>query len=180
IYFSLPGLRSKWKIFTYMNLMITMVIGGLWHGASWSFVMWGALHGAGLAWVRFWQVWRKKRYGPVRPRGGFWKFARIFITFHFVVFTWVYFRAPDFQTASAILGRIGSLTLSFANVSPGLWAMLALGFLAHYAPKKWYDFSLNVYARAPFYAQAAAMMALAIGLQFVSQTGAAPFIYTKF
>lgn len=180
IYFSLPGLRSKWKIFTYMNLMITMVIGGLWHGPSWTFVMWGALHGAGLAWVRFWQTWRKKRTGATKPREGFWRIARIFLTFHFVVFTWIYFRAPDFQTASAILGRIGSHTVSFANVSKGLWIILAIGFLAHYVPKKWYDFSINLYVRAPFYAQAVALMALVIGLQYVAQTGAAPFIYTKF
>ena len=46
LYFSLPGLRSKWKIFTYMNLLITMVLGGLWHGQSWNFVIWGVIHGA--------------------------------------------------------------------------------------------------------------------------------------
>ena len=46
LYFSLPGLRSKWKIFTYMNLLITMVLGGLWHGQSWNFVVWGVIHGA--------------------------------------------------------------------------------------------------------------------------------------
>ena len=49
LYFSLPGLRSKWKIFTYLNLIVTMVLGGLWHGASWNFVIWGLLHGVGLA-----------------------------------------------------------------------------------------------------------------------------------
>ena len=50
----------------------------------------------------------------------------------------------------------------------------------HYLPKNWYDFSLSLYIRAPFYAQAAALIALAFGLQYVAQTGAAPFIYTKF
>src|SRR5205823_268737 len=54
LYFSLPGKRSK--IFTYVNLVVTMVIGGLWHGASWNFVIWGALHGVGLAVVRLWQA----------------------------------------------------------------------------------------------------------------------------
>jgi D-alanyl-lipoteichoic acid acyltransferase DltB (MBOAT superfamily) len=48
LYFSLPGLRSKWKIFTYTNLLITMVLGGLWHGQSWNFVIWGLIHGVGL------------------------------------------------------------------------------------------------------------------------------------
>ena len=54
LYFSLPGKRSK--VMPYFNLIITMVIGGLWHGASWTFVMWGALHGVGLAAVRLWQL----------------------------------------------------------------------------------------------------------------------------
>ena len=76
--------------------------------------------------------------------------------------------------------RIASLSVSFANVSKGLWMILAIGFLAHYVPKKWYDFSLNLYVRAPFYAQAAALAALVIGLQYVAQTGATPFIYNRF
>ena len=58
--------------------------------------------------------------------------------------------------------------------------MLAIGIAAHYVPKKWYDFSINLYARAPFYAQAAVLAALVVGLQYVGQTGAAPFIYQKF
>ena len=49
LYFSLPGLRSRWKIFAYLNLVVTMVIGGLWHGAGWTFLVWGAWHGVGLA-----------------------------------------------------------------------------------------------------------------------------------
>jgi D-alanyl-lipoteichoic acid acyltransferase DltB (MBOAT superfamily) len=175
VYFSLPGLRSKWKIFTYLNLVITMVLGGLWHGASWNFVLWGALHGAGLAIVRMWQVWK----GSGKATG--WvRYLNIVLTFHFVVFAWIFFRATDFATASAILGRIGSNTWAFSNVTAGFWLVLAVGFLAHYFPKKWYEFSLNLYVRAPFYAQAAALAALVGGLQYVVQTGAAPFIYEKF
>ena len=109
-----------------------------------------------------------------------WRYFNIFLTFHFVTFAWIFFRAPDFETAWSILQRIGSLTVSFANVSPELWMILGIGVLAHYVPKKWYDFSLSVYVRAPFYAQAAALAVLVFGLQYVAQTGATPFIYTKF
>jgi D-alanyl-lipoteichoic acid acyltransferase DltB (MBOAT superfamily) len=173
LYFSLPGKRSK--IIPYFSLILTMIIGGLWHGPSWNFVLWGALHGAGLALVRLWQAWR----GTSKSQG-FWHYFSIFLTFHYVTFAWVFFRAPDFQTASAILGRLGSHTISFANVSVGVWVVLAAGIILHDVPKKWYDFSLNLYVRAPFYAQAAVLMALLIGLQYVAQTGAAPFIYTRF
>jgi len=175
LYFSLPGLRSRWKIFTYTNLVITMVLGGLWHGASWNFVLWGALHGLGLAWVRLWQ-----KLTGAQKASGFQRYLNILLTFHFVAFAWIFFRAPNFETATLILARIGSLTISFANVSGPLAMVLAIAVLAHFMPKKWYDVSLGVFARAPFYAQAAALALLVIGLQYVAQTGAAPFIYTRF
>jgi hypothetical protein len=79
-----------------------------------------------------------------------------------------------------ILSRIGSRTVSFANVSEPLAIVLTIGILAHYIPKKWYDFSLATFVRAPFYAQAAALVLLVIGLQYVAQTGATPFIYNRF
>jgi D-alanyl-lipoteichoic acid acyltransferase DltB (MBOAT superfamily) len=173
LYFSLPGKRTK--VMPYVNLVITFVIGGLWHGANWNFVMWGALHGVGLAAVRLWQSFM----GTAKSTG--WvRYLNIFITFHFVCYAWIYFRAPDFATASAIVGRIGSHSVSFVNVSPGLWMILGIGFLAHYVPKKWYDFSADLYARAPFYAQAVLLAALVFGLQYVAQTGATPFIYNRF
>ena len=175
LYFSLPGLRSKWKIFTYTNLLITMVLGGLWHGQSWNFVVWGALHGLGLVMVRLWQT----RTGT-KPAAGAWRYASILLTFHYVAFAWIFFRAPNIDTALQILARIGSGTVAFANVSTGLWVTLAIAAVAHYLPKNWYEFSVNLYVRAPFYAQAGALAALVIGIQYVAQTGAAPFVYQRF
>jgi len=175
LYFSLPGKRSKWKIVPYANLVITMVIGGLWHGPSWNFVMWGALHGFGLATVRLWQSWK----GSAKATGA-WRYVNIFVTFHFVALAWIFFRAPNFEGALAILGRIGSLSVSFANISVPLGMVMMIGALAHYIPRQWYDVSVATFVRAPFYAQAVALALLVIGLQYVSQTGAAPFIYTKF
>ena len=111
---------------------------------------------------------------------GWWRIASIVLTVHYVAFAWIFFRAPNLETAGSILARISSGTVSFANVSTELWVILAIAAVAHYLPKKWYDFSVNLYVRAPFYAQAGAMAALVIGLQYVAQTGAAPFIYTRF
>jgi D-alanyl-lipoteichoic acid acyltransferase DltB (MBOAT superfamily) len=176
LYFSLPGKRTK--IGPYVNLILTMVIGGLWHGASWTFVAWGALHGVGLAVVRFAQsMFPAQKGAPVRT---WWRYARIVLTFHFVVFAWIFFRASSVDNAMLILSRIASLTVSFANISAPLALVLAIALAAHYVPKRWYDLSLSLYARAPFYAQAAALVLLVVGLQNVMQTGAAPFIYTKF
>jgi len=139
------------------NLVITMIVGGLWHGASWNFVIWGALHGMGLAGVRLWQA----RFGSAKATG-VWRYVNIILTFHFVAFAWIFFRAPSFEVALAILDRIASLTVSFANISGPLALVLAIGALAHYLPKKWHDWSLALYVRAPFYAQAGALALLVL------------------
>src|SRR5262249_33504676 len=88
LYFSLPGKRSK--VMVYVNLIITMVIGGLWHGAAWTFVIWGALHGVGLAIVRGWQVFRKNAKAT-----GVWRHFNIIATFHFVDPAGIFLRAPN-------------------------------------------------------------------------------------
>jgi alginate O-acetyltransferase complex protein AlgI len=173
LYFSLPGKRVKF--FAYLNLVITFVIGGLWHGATWNFVVWGALHGVGLAGLRLYQAFR----GNAKATG-FWRYFNIVFTFHYVTFAWIFFRAADFDTAWSILQRIASLTVSFANVSPELGFILGIALLAHYVPKQWYDFSLDLYIRAPFYVQAAALAGLVFGIQSVARTGAVPFIYNRF
>jgi D-alanyl-lipoteichoic acid acyltransferase DltB (MBOAT superfamily) len=157
-----------------------MVIGGMWHGANWNFVIWGALHGFGLALVRLWQSQSGTAKARVGPNSVLWRYASIILTFHYVAFAWIFFRAPSFDVALAILGRIASLSVSFPNISGPLTLVLVIGALAHYVPKKWYDWSLTLYVRAPFYAQATALAMVALGVQNVVQSGVAPFIYTKF
>ena len=177
LYFSLPGLRSKWKIFTYINLTVTMILGGLWHGPNWTFVAWGALHGVALA---VHHGFRAARGNP-KPSASFWirLFSRL-LTANYVAFCWIFFRATSFDNANAVLGRLASLTISFANISPALITVLGVAALGHFSPRGWYDFSLRQFIRAPFYAQAAAVALLVLAIEYVAMTGAAPFIYTKF
>ncbi len=177
LYFSLPGLRSKWKVFTYTNLVVTMLLGGLWHGASWNFVVWGLLHGVGLALTRVYQVWR----GNPKP-STHWaaRTLKAVLTAQFVAFAWIFFRAPDWNAALAVIARIASFTFSTANISTPLAIVFALALVGHYLPVKWYERVRDLYAAAPFYAQAAALILLALSLQYVAATGAAPFIYTRF
>jgi alginate O-acetyltransferase complex protein AlgI len=177
LYFSLPGLRSNWKIVPYFNLVVTMLLGGLWHGASWTFAIWGLLHGLGLAFTRAVQVLR----GNEKPSQQ-WsaRVTRIFFTAQFVCFAWIFFRAPTFSAALAVLGRICSLTFSTANISAPVAMVMLVAAAFHFIPKRWFDWTLDFYAAAPFYVQAAAMALLILGIQYVSATGSAPFIYTKF
>jgi alginate O-acetyltransferase complex protein AlgI len=177
LYFSLPGLRSRWKIFAYLNLVITMVIGGLWHGAAWTFVAWGAWHGIGLAAHRGWNALHGN------PKLTFTRGARFLCglaTFHFVLVGWVFFRAANLETARDILYQISEHTISFANITPAFMLVLALAIAAHYVPKRWYDRSLEVYCQVPYYAQAAAIAAVAVTIRYVAGSGSAPFIYSRF
>ena len=172
LYFSLPGKRSK--TMPYVNLVITMVLGGLWHGASWNFVLWGLLHGAALAIVRLLEARRGKR--PSRLPDA----VRVLITFHFVTFAWIFFRAPNFAAALAVLERIASLTASVANLPLPVAVILAIAIAAHSMPKAWYERTRELFAATPFYVQAATLMLLAIAVHYIASTGAAPFIYTRF
>ncbi|MCC6588580.1 MAG: MBOAT family protein [Bryobacterales bacterium] len=172
LYFSLPGQRRK--VFPYLNLVITMALGGIWHGLTFNFLIWGLLHGVGLVAVRLAEARRGRRPSRI-PH-----VLRVFLTVQFVCFAWIFFRASTLENALAMLTRIGSLTASLANVSVPLAVVLSIGILAHYIPKNWFEKLRDLFARAPFYAQAGALALLALAINYVASTGAAPFIYTKF
>jgi len=177
LYFSLPGLRSRTKIFAYLNLVITMTLGGLWHGANWTFLIWGVWHGTGLAVQRWWQVLRGKRAEPAGKTSHV--FASL-VTFHFVLIGWIFFRAANVGTARDVLAQIFSGTISFANVTPAFAIVLAIAILAHFAPTRWYDGVVRLFSSAPYYAQAAAIAAATLAIQYAASTSPAPFIYSRF
>lgn len=177
LYFSLPGLRSRWKIFAYLNLVITMVLGGLWHGASWTFVAWGAWHGVGLAAHRGWNALHGNPKLTL-TRGA--RFLCGLATFHFVLAGWVFFRASSLETARDIFYQISSCTISLANITPAFGIVLLTAAAAHYVPKRWYDSGLQFYCQFPYYAQAAAIAAVAVAIRYVAGSGSAPFIYSRF
>ena len=174
VYFSFPGLRGKWM--PYVALTLTMVLGGFWHGASWNFVIWGALHGLGLAACRAWQSWRgasKWDHPLSRALACFW-------TVQFVCFGWVFFRATTLEGALDVLTQIGSLTLGAGNLSPAILLISSIAILGHYLPKKWVEASESLFVRTPFFAQAALLLLLALSIRYVAATGSAPFVYTQF
>jgi alginate O-acetyltransferase complex protein AlgI len=181
LYFSLPGKRTK--IWPYLNLIITFAIGGLWHGASWTFLVWGLIHGTGLAGFRIWQnitgTAKPAPKGTPAPALG----SRLVwgvLTFHFVLLAWIFFRSASVETAVQILGQIFSFKYSFENTSGPFLMVLFIGVAAHFVPKRWFDASLALFERSPALAQAAALTLLTVAIQYVATTGAAPFIYTKF
>lgn len=102
------------------------------------------------------------------------------MTFHFVLLTWIFFRAANVDTALKVLSQIAHFRFSFDNTTPAFLFVLMAGAAAHFIPKSWYDGSVLGFARTPAVVQSAALALLVVAIQRVAATGAAPFIYTRF
>jgi len=182
LYVTLGGNRhGTWK--TYRNLMLTMVLGGLWHGASWNFVIWGALHGGALAVNRAWQRRpgaRPERADDGRPRFTPATLISVFFTFHFVCFAWIFFRAPTFAHATLMLARMGKLTFDAPNLAPKVLAVLALGIVSHFTPRTLFDRARSGFIESPAVVQGIALAVCAYVLHFAAAAKAEPFIYGQF
>ena len=169
LYIPLGGNRgSRW--FVYRNLLITMVLGGLWHGAAWTFVLWGALHGTALCLEHaFSNQWERVP-----------KWVRWSITFNFVVLAWVFFRSQSIGDAWTFLGQL------FTPGPATLWAVtpvaLAVGVIGFQLlpPRPLEALRLRFERLNPVVlATALAVIILFVGATVPSQ-GVAPFIYFRF
>ena len=175
LYFSLPGTRGK--VMPYVNLVITMLLGGLWHGFTWPFAVWGLLHGTALAGTRLYHVRRGRVKQPVKA----WRRGlAVAATYHFVCLTWIFFRAGSLANAGQVLERIGSLTPGLENVTPLLAGVLAAGAAAMFVRKTWYAGAMDGFARMPFYVHGVALALAAVAVQFLGGQGSVPFVYSRF
>ncbi|NPD46722.1 MBOAT family protein [Lentimicrobium sp. S6] len=183
LYISLGGNR-KGVNRTYINLMLTMLLGGLWHGASWNFVIWGGLHGIYLA-IHKLILGNKKVADRFQYKGlgSLLKYLlNMSFTFVLVLFTWLFFRATDFHTASTFIskmihwessefaGRILIITLSFA-------IMIGLFDFFEYYTKR-HTFLLMLKNKGLVYGILLAL--LLVSFLFMFQSEALPFIYFQF
>jgi alginate O-acetyltransferase complex protein AlgI len=168
--------RRKLPVLSYSYaFLLTMMLGGLWHGISWCFLIWGALHGLALG-VVF--AWKRRRAAP-SPR--LWpKILGGLITFHFVCFTWIFFRAGTLSNAVAILRGLGALTWSLSNVTPALAGVMLIAAILHCLPPGWFDHATRVTAKTPFWVQGIAMAGLVLIIQTLAGRGSAPFVYGNF
>jgi len=177
VYIPLGGNR-RGSVATYRNLMLTMLIGGLWHGAAWTFVVWGGLHGAALAGERWW----RERRGAPAPRATGWPLwrARI-LTFHFVCLAWIFFRSDSFASAwDMIEGLFTQWGRPSPLVTSGVLLALAVGIGSQYLPARVPRILMARFSRLPVLAQAT-VLALALMLTSVlGPEGVAPFIYFQF
>lgn len=179
IYFPLGGARAdrEWKV--YRNIMITMLIIGVWHGASWNFVVYGLLHGTAVCVARV----RRKRHGrrPDDPLPGLWAFTwRWMLTFHFVVLARILFRAEDLSTAWTLFTGLFDLTLALPRFSPTTWSILLLGYSIHFLPEEWSPASEAWFKKqSPWVWVACAAIVAAASLR-LSTGDALSFVYYQF
>src|SRR3954469_25611881 len=171
LYIPLGGNR-KGRLLTYRNLMLTMVLGGLWHGAAWTFVVWGGIHGLGLC------VERATGWRPA-TRAQQW-FGRV-LTFHVVCFAWIFFRADSFSRAGDVIARLFS---AWGQPSPLVTTSVVLailvGIVGQYVRPTAVGSLLATFQRLPAVAQAACVGVALVLINTLGPTGVAPFIYFRF
>ena len=173
LYIPLGGSRyGKWK--TYRNLLLTMILGGLWHGAAWNFIIWGGLHGTALAVER--KIGERKK--KVRRRSG--EFIKRILIFHFVCLCWIFFRAEDIQSARAYLAGFFTRTSGSGIITPFILILLLSGLLMHYIPEGFKTGCGRAASRIPVLFQGILFSAFLLGLHILSPRGVAPFIYFQF
>ena len=182
LYISLGGNRHG-KFRQYLNLMITMLLGGLWHGASLNFILWGGMHGLALV------VDKIKNAILRRPKHyeshGFMRFLGVIITFHFVCLAWIFFRQRNYEDALAMIMQIGQhfepqIALQWVTGYSVVSCLMLLGFLLHFIPAKWSDFTKDKVVRMPLLVKA---LLIVIVIYIVIQTKSSevqPFIYFQF
>lgn len=178
LYQLIPRFRRGFN--TNVNLLLTMLLGGLWHGASWNFVVWGGLNGLGLLAFKQWSLARQTKSHSVLS-----KILGVLATLVFITFTRIWFRAPDWDTAIAMLNqlaKIGAVPLSVAMLD-AWWrpiAILLLGFAIHWIPEAYKIRYRSGFARLhPSLHFLAALGAVLLGYQFMAAESQA-FIYFQF
>ena len=176
LYIPLGGNRGG-KLATSRNLLLTMVLGGLWHGANWTFLIWGALHGVALVIDRAWRD--GKTYAAIGSaplvKALYW-----FVTFHFVCFAWLFFRAPSLDAVSAYLS--GLVTDNGAAITMPSYApvLIACGALTQMIPANARAIlGARLDGRAPAL-QGAFGFAAFYAVLVMAPTASAPFIYFQF
>jgi D-alanyl-lipoteichoic acid acyltransferase DltB (MBOAT superfamily) len=179
LYFPLGGSRGG-PVRTYVNLWLTIFLIGLWHGASWTFVLYGAIQGTAVALHRFVSRARGKSDDEL-ARDPWWLVSlKVFGTLQFVVFTRILFRANDLTNAGEIVERLVSHTWSIANIAPTVWAALVIGFAMHFAPRAWLDDLRARFVALPAAGQGVLVAATLALLDLVATSEAVPYIYFQF
>lgn len=181
LYIPLGGNRKgKWR--TYINLMITMLLGGLWHGAAYRFILWGGLHGLGLAVNKFFMErfpeWSKKQTWYTNLFFGM-------LTFHFVAFCWILFRIPDMQGFKDMMHQfyyefhlelVPEIIFGYSSV----FGVMLLGYFLHFIPRKWNIKLEDLLYKTGYVGYAVSSIIMVLIVYQFKTSEIQPFIYFQF
>jgi D-alanyl-lipoteichoic acid acyltransferase DltB (MBOAT superfamily) len=179
LYIPLGG-NKKGKIRTYINLMLVMLIGGLWHGAAVRFIIWGGLHGIGLAIHKIFSNHFKLKKETIYTH-----FASVFITFHFVVFAWLFFRADSMQSIHSMLSQIfyhfntkliPEIIYSYRIV----FGLIAAALIIHWLPVSLKENYKTAFQQSPLYLKAIIIVFVVFIIYQAKSSEIQPFIYFQF
>lgn len=179
--------NRKKSLRSHSNQLTTMLLGGLWHGASLRFIIWGALHGFALALHKsFREIFPEKSDKNSFTSRRILPIIYTFITFHFVAFCWIFFRAKDFSIAMNVIENIGKVTFDphqWKVIIEGyrnIFLLLVIGFIWHFFPAKWNLFLKNSFEKTPLIGKALILAFVFWIVYATASTGPQPFIYFQF
>jgi D-alanyl-lipoteichoic acid acyltransferase DltB (MBOAT superfamily) len=180
LYIPLGGSQGS-DLTMYRNIMITMLLGGLWHGAAWTFVVWGGLHGIGQC-AGHYRRKRRVQAGLPAMREGRWAVVwQRFATFQYVCLGWVFFRATGFGNAFAMLGRLFSgWTLPSPLVTFPVLLAIAVGIGTQYLPHGFALQAQRIFSRWGVLLQGTSLATILLVITTLGPPGVAPFIYFRF
>ena len=183
IYISLGGNR-KGKVRQYFNLILTMLLGGLWHGASLNFIAWGGMHGVALAAHKVFSTGVLKHKRDYKSKG-ICRIFGVFITFNFVCFTWLFFRNTSFETSIVMLNRIvyefhPELFLQLIDGYKYVFALMLLGYITHFIPNRWQEGIISGIKRTNVVIDAVLIVIVIYIVIQVKSSAIQPFIYFQF
>lgn len=183
LYISMGGNRVPlWR--NYFNLFITMVIGGLWHGASWLFVLWGAWHGLMLVLHKAYRLLiPQPQCSDSKQR--LLHIVNVLFTFHIVAIGWVFFRAPSLTTIGEMAIQIFTqfhpeVLLQFVNGYPWVTLAIIVGYWLHYTPHSWSLSLQGMLQKTPLVVKAIIFALFIYGVLQVRSSQVVPFIYLQF
>ncbi|MCD9623509.1 MBOAT family O-acyltransferase [Rhabdothermincola salaria] len=178
LYIPLGGNRGT-TLFTYRNLFLVMLIGGLWHGANWTFVVWGAIHGGYLVAERVVKT-RWAARGSLGLPAPLVKGLQWFLTFNVVCLAWVFFRAPSVGDAWTMLGRLFAGGGAPSVVSTLVLVTVVLSLASQFVPPRVAERGEQVFSKLAPLAQAAILAVGLVVIDALGPEGVAPFIYFQF
>lgn len=173
--------KFRHSINTNINLMVTMLLGGLWHGSSWLFIIWGGLNGLGLVIHKLW-----KKVSPFKESEGWLvKGVMVLITLSFISFTRIFFRSDSLSTVSLIFDRITNhfgLELFFKIIQgySGVLSLILIGYLIHWIPSRIKEKYRELFAELPVFAMIASVVCVIFVMYQLMSDEMQPFIYFQF